>query len=174
MLLAVSTMLRWRLLLALLCVGCTSTAKADPNKPLTVCDLMSELAKRTGQEIAVRGEWVTNEHGPWLRSPTGECERNLVTEGFVWRNCISLGEDKTGKMDFDSLAAMSLQLDRFKEKLDQYQIVLTVIGTLGTSLPLRVAHMPDGKLSPAGFGHLNACPAYITYRAVRDVELKRR
>jgi hypothetical protein len=60
---------------------------ADREIPVvTVCDVLSDLARYNGKTIILVGlQWGTDE-GAWIDA---KCERKLVTNGFTWPDSIS-------------------------------------------------------------------------------------
>jgi hypothetical protein len=123
---------------------------------LSVCQAIEQLPALNGNEVAVRGEWITSDHGEWLRAPGALCTNKLVTGGFVWPNAINLVQTKKSKLSFDSLAAMEMTLEPLRRKPGQYTVVSTFIGRLETRVPLRVVSYQDGtitglRIRPPGF-----------------------
>jgi hypothetical protein len=139
---------------------------------LSVCKAIEQLTALNGKEVALRGEWITNDHGEWLRAPGGLCTDKLVTGRFVWPNAINLVQSKTSRLSFDSLAAMEMTLKPLRSTPGQYTVVSTFIGRLETRVPLSVVSYPDGTVTGYGFGHLDFFPAELHYYDVKNVVLK--
>ncbi len=145
----------------------------EATKALSVCEVLSRLSSFNNKELTIRGELVSTEHGKWLR-PAHPCEEKLTTEGFTWPNGIHLVEDKFDTLDFPSLAQTALKLKQAANVLEKHDVIISYTGKFYTRVPLVVAHYPDGKVSGYGFGHLDASPGELRYRAVGEVVLRKK
>ena len=139
---------------------------------LSVCQAIERLATLNEKEVALRGQWISNDHG--------ECasgSRRTVPDqtGHRWiclANAINFVQSKTSRLSFDSLAAMEMTLEPLRRRPGQYTVISTFIGRLETRVPLRVVSYPDGTVTGYGFGHLDFFPAELHYCDVKDVVLK--
>ena len=77
-----------RKLLLTVCVAAIALAQpADREIPVvTVCDVLSDLARYNGKSIILVGVSVGTDEGSWM---IAKCTRQLVTDGFTWPDSIS-------------------------------------------------------------------------------------
>lgn len=162
------------LLLGSMPIQCDRPQPETSPPEVSICQALGQLAALNGKEIALRGEWITTEHGEWLQAPGALCANKLVTGEFVWPNAINLVQSKTSKLAFDSLAARDITLEPLRSKPGQYTVMSTFIGKLETRVPPKVVSYPDGTVTGYGFGHLDSFPAELQYYDVKNVVLRKR
>lgn len=147
-------------------------------QPITVCELLKNLASYRGKMVAVRGIYYYG-----LREP--KCADELTTGGHRWPAAINLigspsPAPKPGALDFTGEEAVEFATDWTSwEKwgavlLEQSraglrgEIWITVHGKVRA----RDRYVrPDGTVSP-GYGHLGAFPAEIVVKRILDVQVK--
>jgi hypothetical protein len=130
-------------------------------EPLDLCVVLPNLAKYSGKEVAIRGEFISYEHGRVIAKD--KCLQPLVTSGYTWPNMISLERALTSvSVDATCWRAMATPGP------SNTQIWVTVQGRLETRAPGVIVLPFVGKTVPDGYGHMNSYPAQIVYSQMRD------
>src|SRR5229473_5445462 len=75
--------------LVLLCLIPVSATAADPVVPVTVCEVLGNLAAHEGKEVAVLGRYSFRKDGRWIGEQV--CDAAATAPPILWLN-----EDSTG------------------------------------------------------------------------------
>jgi hypothetical protein len=149
-------------------------AASDEVPVLTVCEVMSDLARLDGKVVIVIGRFSHGDEGTWLDE---ECGRKVLTGGREFEPSIST---TYAVSDFDPPPQIPKHFkwdDRLlQEKLKQVKRTtrlhvskqyhytdtwMAMFGRLETQLPHRIASGNDFIVRIPGFGHLSASPAQL-------------
>jgi hypothetical protein len=137
-----------------------------PNPPLvSICELSKDYGAYRGKLLAVRGVYFYG-----LRET---CPQKCA-DG-PWPSFLDLVG--TGDNTFDALSKVVRSVELEAKKGKRFEVWVTAVGQLETSLPPPPPFSPPAPCDLAGrklrgYGHLSAFPAQITVSSFRDVEVK--
>jgi hypothetical protein len=137
---------------------------------VTVCDVLSDLARYNGKSIVLVGlQWGTDE-GVWVDA---KCDRKLVTNRFTWPDSIAFanyleeGANPPRLPDQftwnNKLIAAKLNELKRTTRLSRrnHERWVAIFGRLEANVPPQTFVYPNGDRRGAGFGHLSGAPAQI-------------
>ena len=155
---------------------------ADIDRPLSVCEVVSNRDKYRGEIVAVRGRVKGGGHGIFL-APDVECKYVLKTNGIVWPNIINLTLPNNHSKDPDvhapfrpdwlSLRKADVYCSRQGYAANLDIEVATYIGLFVTYVNLADRVSPGVPGAPRlGFGPTGlGAPTQLVIRSVRDVTI---
>jgi hypothetical protein len=89
--------------LVLLCVISLPAFAVDPIAPVTVCEVLSDLAKYDGKDVAILGRYSFRKDGRWIGEQV--CEAHEVASPLLWLTEDSAGAPKPpGQFELDAAA----------------------------------------------------------------------
>jgi hypothetical protein len=138
-------------------------------KPLTVCEVVSNLKAYNGKTIAVVGWLEGTEEGNWLDEEG--CVQRLQTNSFTWPNALWLQYEASAprmsgveKLTDRSILRQKLSEVVSREKPPSPQKHLAVLyGRLETREVLETYVGGDGNEHGVGFGHVGYAPAQLVF-----------
>lgn len=145
----------------------------------TVCSVLDALPTYRNQIVTIRGKLLRNEEGSYLAAT--ECKRPLVIMGYTWspEYAIYLTPPDSPFVENREDSHVEVKVDPTSDRLlsrysndTRVQIWVTVTGRLETRLKFDVVRWGDGRLLPYGYGHLNASPAQLVIREMKDVKVR--
>ena len=143
----------------------------NPGHPLTVCEVLEDLAAYRGKIIEVRGEW----QGGYLidRCPP------LRTGNHTWPNAIltvqpddfmvRIQEPVNWRMDADAYNRADRDFIRAARSKEESVVKATFIGRLDARESLFLVTEGVPRPIPGGFGHLGVFPARLVINTVKDL-----
>lgn len=144
---------------------------------IDICDVLRNPVSFNGKVVAIRGFFSDTDEGNWLM---GECPVPLSTAGYVWKSHIFLIPPGSNFVLHateysEDTAALKAFADKLKRRKDPIRdkVLVTVVGKIETreNLEMEVYRDRDGRVRPAGFGHMNGAPAQLVLKTVRDVSI---
>jgi hypothetical protein len=152
-------------------------SKLDEEAPLSVCGLLEHRLQYNGKMVHVRGIVEGSPEGAALIGT--RCAKAIVTDGFTWPNAIALAYhtdyNSPYTVDFtrdqDQIDRTNRELKRIRHKNPNAKILVTYVGLFETRTNLGQAVNLAGELIPAGFGHLNACPARLVIQTKKNARV---
>jgi hypothetical protein len=147
-------------------------------RTLTVCDVLRNRLAYQDKIVAVRGELIRGEEHFYLRMES--CTEKLVTSGFRWPDAITLERPGSPLVeravdyeeDLEALSHISLVLEKVAKSGSPMRVWATFVGKLETRTNFPMVRTGAGQVVGYGFGHLNAFPAQLVYRSVKDIVAK--
>jgi hypothetical protein len=142
---------------------------------VTVCEALQDREVYDGQIMVVVGRYFRGIHGDVLGQ---ECERSIITDGFVWQNAIPIKGSASARVpyptpptllsdfrwDEELLNAKLLEVQKTTQLGKGFRLPnqwAAVYGRFRTEIPLKT-HKVNGKLIPLGFGGSQCgCPALL-------------
>jgi hypothetical protein len=144
---------------------------------IEICDILRDPVSFNGKEVAIRGVFRDTDEGAWL---VGECPVPLSTGGYVWNSHIYLISPRSKfvlrSVEYsEDSAAFEVLASRLKDRKDPIRdkAIVTVFGKIETreDLEAQVYRDRDGRVRPAGFGHMGGAPAQLVLKTVRDISV---
>lgn len=145
---------------------------------ISACQLMSQLQHYRDNVVSVTGLYMVTKESTYI-GVDKSCQIRFATEGYAWPRGIDLKgvryyKAETGQSPFQrtdddsrSIEQLSRTYDRLK---DHERIRATFVGLLLVPREYVVRRQPDGRLaSGSGYGHMNAWPAQLILKAVKDI-----
>jgi hypothetical protein len=145
----------------------------------SICTILGDMQRFNKKVIAVRGVVTGSSEGSWLTDDS--CSLRLVTEGYVWRNSISIEspgaipirDEIDFQLDQAALDRIAKQVKKMRYNRAADRLWLTYVGLFETSEKLQVATYPDGRRVPMGFGHLGGAPGQLLIKIEMDPFIER-
>lgn len=165
-------MFHLRAALFVLFVFCVSARAqpADPDKVMTVCEILREPSRYNGKKVAIRGEYLIWGHGVYLRGE--ECSSVELPKGREWAAVVDilLWQDEIQRRGFNpeqiykAIGEIDLVMERSeptRKSEEVRRVTLTLVGTFDTRDRF------DGQTG--GFGDGGGAPAQMIVDSVRDI-----
>ena len=169
--------------LAAVSVVMTTTAPlCSANRPVTVCEMLTNLDLYRGKIIAVRAILRGGRHGEFLQDAYGDepCE-GVSKRGHAWPPAVAITQYTRGSDVEDGPATFESDTEEIRTALaearDQVRvhsglaIVATFTGELRARKDIQIVRDPEGGYYGTGYGQGGQYPALLVLKTVRDVNI---
>ena len=153
-----------------------SPVLAQSEKPdtVSVCDVLKNRATYQNRIIALRGRWITDREGSYLRSA---CSKEDLGLHRAWSAGVAIAwslraatTEISFEQDRSALHKVEKVLLKSRERGELGRVWITFVGKIETRHPLRVrTYSPGGGPLTLGFGHLGAFPAQLVVKTAKDL-----
>ena len=168
--------------LAAISVVMSATPPRSANRPVTVCEVLTNLDLYQGKIITLRAILRGGRHGEFLQDANGDepCE-GVSKRRRAWPPAVAVTQYTRGSDVEDGPATFESDTEEIATALAEGRsqvgqnshlaIIATFTGELRARKDIQIVRHPDGWYYGTGYGQGGQYPALLVLKTVRDVRV---
>ena len=160
----------------------TTAPLRSADRPVTVCEALTDLDRYRGKVIAIRAILRGGRHGEFLQDGYGDepCQ-GVSKRGHAWPPAVAITQYTRGSDVEDGPATFESDTEEIRTALAKARsqvgqdsnlaIVATFTGELRARKDIQIVRDPEGWYYGTGYGQSGQYPALLVLKTVRDVRV---